>query len=128
MIKLAWRNIWRNRRRAIITMASIFFAVFFCTVMTCQIEGVWEQVIDNTLRTQTGHIQIHGKGYWDDKVVDNFMTMDAETLSRLAHIDNVANVSPRVETFAMASFGTVSKGIAVTGVSPEAEAGKSNLP
>jgi ABC-type lipoprotein release transport system permease subunit len=89
---------------------------------------MWEKMIENTLRTQTGHIQIHGKGYWEDKIVDNFMTMDAETLSRLAHIYNVANVSPRVETFAMASFGTVCKGIAVTGISPGAEAEKSNLP
>jgi ABC-type lipoprotein release transport system permease subunit len=109
-------------------MASVFFAVFFCALMTCQMEGVWEKMIDNTLRTQTGHIQIHEKGYWDDKVIDNFMTMDAETLARLPAIDNVENVSPRVETFAMTSFGSVSKGIAVIGISPEAETGKSNLP
>jgi ABC-type lipoprotein release transport system permease subunit len=96
--------------------------------MTSQTEGVWEKMIDDTLRTQTGHIQIHGKGYWDDKAIDNFMTMEAETLARLTVIDNVENVSPRVETFAMASFGSVSKGIAVIGISPEAETGKSNLP
>jgi ABC-type lipoprotein release transport system permease subunit len=40
----------------------------------------------------------------------------------------VENVSPRIETFAMVSFGSVSKGIAVVGVSPEKEAQKSNLP
>jgi ABC-type lipoprotein release transport system permease subunit len=111
-----------------ITIASVFFAVFFCALMTCQTEGVWEKMIDNTLRTQTGHIQIHQKGYWDDKVIDNFMTMNAKTLARLSAGDNVENVSPRVETFGMASFGSVSKGIAVIGISPAAEAGKSNLP
>jgi ABC-type lipoprotein release transport system permease subunit len=128
LFTLGFRNLWRNKRRTIITVASVFFAVFFCTIMTCFSEGVWEANIDNTLRTQTGHIQVHAKGYWDDKIMDNFMSMDTETLTRLAAIDNVENVSPRVETFAMASFGPLSKGIAVIGISPEAEAGKSNLP
>lgn len=96
--------------------------------MTCVTEGVWEKMIDNTLRTQTGHIQIHLKGFWDEKVIDNFMTVEAATFARLADIENIANMSPRVETFAMASFGTVSKGVAVVGISPSAETGKSNLP
>lgn len=128
MIRLAWRNIWRNKRRAVITMASVFFAAFFCTVMMSFNVGVWEKMVDNTLRSQAGHIQIHGKGYWDDKVVDNFMFMDEETIARLEDLDNVDNVSPRVETFAMASFGTSSKGIGIIGISPRKEAEKSNLP
>jgi ABC-type lipoprotein release transport system permease subunit len=109
-------------------MASVFFAVFFCSVMNCFTDGMWNKMIDNTLRTQAGHIQIHGKGYWDDKITDHFMTVDAETIARLETVENTANVSPRVETFAMASYGSVSKGIAVIGISPEQEADKSNLP
>ncbi|MDR1525072.1 MAG: ABC transporter permease [Tannerella sp.] len=127
-IKLCWRNIWRNRRRAFITIASVFFAVFFCTINTCWMEGMWDKMIENTLRTQTGHIQIHLKGYWDDKIIDNFMTVDGETIACLGEINHIENVSPRIETFAMASFGAVSKGIALVGISPAKEAGKSNLP
>jgi ABC-type lipoprotein release transport system permease subunit len=128
MIKLSWRNIWRNRRRTTITMASVFFAVFFCVIYSSLEKGMWGKMIENMLHTQAGHIQIHGKGYWDEKIVDNFMFMDASTIAQLEQIDNVTNVSPRLETFAMASFETTSKGIAVMGVSPEREAQKSNLP
>jgi ABC-type lipoprotein release transport system permease subunit len=126
-IHYSWRNIWRNKRRAVITIASVFFAVFFCSIMSSQQEGMWEQMIDNTLRTQAGHIEIHGTGYWDDKIVDNFMTMDTATLTRISRIDNVDNVSPRVETFALASLGNTTKGIAVVGISPDNETGKFNL-
>jgi ABC-type lipoprotein release transport system permease subunit len=108
-------------------MASVFFAAFFCILLMSFNLGTWETMIDNSLRTQTGHIQIHGKGYWDDMVIDNFMFMDAVTLSQIEHISGVENVSPRVETFAMASNGTVNKGIAVIGVSPDKEVQKSNL-
>ena len=128
ILKLAWRNIGRNRRRALITMASVFFAVFFCIIMQGFQTGAWEGMVDNMLRAQSGHIQIHAQGYWDDKTVENFMFMDATTLSQLENIENIENVSPRLETFAMASFETVSKGIAIIGVSPAKEASKSNMP
>jgi len=85
-------------------------------------------MVDNMLRTQTGHIQIHAKGYWDDKIIDNFMFMDAATITALENISEIENVSPRLETFAMAASGSVSKGIAIIGVSPAKEALKSNLP
>jgi len=128
LFKLSWRNIWRNRRRALITIASVFFAVFFCTLMLSFQSGVWEKMIDNTLRTQTGHIQIHGKGYWNDRSIDNFMMLSDSVISSLKTIPNVTNVSPRIETFAMASFGMLSRGISVIGISPKREAEKSNLP
>ncbi|MDR2497231.1 MAG: ABC transporter permease [Tannerellaceae bacterium] len=128
MMKLVWRNIWRNRRRAIITISSVFFAVLFCALMISFQTGVWEKMIDNTLRSQTGHIQVHAKGYWEDKTIDNFMFVDDASMARLEAVDNITNVSPRVETFAMASHGLSSKGIAVIGISPGREEQKSNLP
>jgi len=127
MIKLAWRNIWRNRRRSIITIASVFFAIFFCVLLICFQTGAYEKLIDNMLRTQAGHIQIHAKDYWDDKIIDNFMFMDTATISALENIYEIENVSPRVEIFSMASFGSVSKGIAVVGICPKKEDSKSNL-
>jgi ABC-type lipoprotein release transport system permease subunit len=111
-----------------ITMASIFFAIFFCVLLICFSIGAYEKMIDNMLRTQAGHIQIHAKDYWDNKIIDNFMFMDTVTISALENIYDIENVSPRVETFSMASFGSLSKGIAVIGISPKKEAAKSNLP
>ena len=128
MIKLAWRNIWRNARRAKITMASVFFALFFCTIMNSVVNGLWEKMRDDALRTQTGHIQIHQTGYWGDKTIDNFMTMDAATIRKLEALDNIQNVSPRIALAAMASCGTQSKGVAIIGISPQKEKQKSNLP
>jgi len=109
-------------------MSSVFFAVFFCVVYSSYERGVWDRMIENTLNTQAGHIQIHNPDYWDDKVVDNFMFMDWETIKLLDKIDNITNVSPRVETFAMANFENANRGIAVIGISPEREKQKSNLP
>ncbi len=126
-LRLSWRNIWRNHRRTFITIASVFFAVFFSIVMTSFSNGTWDKMIENMLQTQTGHIQIHQKGFWNDQVIDNFMTMDSATISKLQKIEHLTNISPRIETFAMASSDHVSKGIALMGVNPVFENQKSSL-
>lgn len=127
MLKMISRNIWRNKRRTLITAASVFFAVFFASVMVSSADGMWGKLIESTLYTQSGHIELHGKGYWDDKVVDNFMAADSSLIARLDALPGVANISPRVETFAMAASVDISKGIAVTGISPSRENAKCNL-
>jgi ABC-type lipoprotein release transport system permease subunit len=128
ILKIAWRNIWRNRRRALITIASVFFAVFFCTVLNSFVRGLWEKMRDDVLRTQAGHIQIHLKGYWQDKIIDNFMEMEEDLIAKLEVLDNIENLSPRIQIVAMASNGTQSKGVAVLAISPKKEKEKSNLP
>jgi ABC-type lipoprotein release transport system permease subunit len=84
-------------------------------------------MIENTLRTQSGHIEIHGTGYWDDKITDNFLTMDNAVIERIRELPNILNVSPRIETFALVSFENLSKGVGITAVSPMRENDKSKL-
>ena len=127
MIRLAWRNIWRNRRRSLITIASVFVAVFLTIVMMSYSNGTWGKMIDNMLHTQAGHIEIHQKGYWDDKVIDNFMTMDSETIAQLRGTDNIESVAPRVEVFALAAAEKITKGVAIIGIDPVEENKKSRL-
>ncbi len=127
MLKLAWRNIWRNKRRSLITIASIFFAVFFCVIMLSFSNGTWNHIIDQTLRTQTGHIQIHHKGYWDDQVIDNFMEMDSATIRSIEAIPEVAYTSPRLETFVMASTEKTTKPCFLIGIDPGRENRMSSL-
>ncbi len=121
MFKLSWRNIWRNKRRSAITIASIFFSVFFCVIMLSFSNGVWNHVIDETLRTQAGHIQVHHKGYWDDQVIDNFMEMDTTVIRSIEAIPDVAYTSPRIETFAMAATRKISKPCLLVGIDPARE-------
>lgn len=74
--------------------------------------------MDNLLRTQVGHIEIHQKGYREEKTIDNYMTMDEATIEKLRTLPHITNVSPRVETFAMASSDKTTKGSASWGSTP----------
>jgi putative ABC transport system permease protein len=120
-LTLAWRNIWRNKRRSIITIISIAFAVLLACIMRSMQLGSYERMIENAARFYTGYIQIHKNGYWDDKVIDNVFNSDSHLVSKIEGIKGVEAIVPRVESFALASYETKTKGAMVLGIDPEKE-------
>ncbi len=69
IIKIAWRNLWRNKRRTMITVSSIFFALFYAIIMNSFSLGTYNLMIDNTVTQYTGHLQIQDKEYQDNPIV-----------------------------------------------------------
>ena len=67
-LKLAWRNMWRSRRRTLITVSSIFFAVIFAVLMRVTIVGIFDKLIADTVSMSSGYIQVHHSGYWEKQV------------------------------------------------------------
>ncbi len=120
-LTLAWRNIWRNKRRSIITIISIAFAVLLACIMRSMQLGSYERMIENAARFYTGYIQIHKNGYWDDKVIDNVFSTNTSLVSKIGGINGVEAIVPRVESFALASYETKTKGALVLGIDPEKE-------
>lgn len=120
-LTLAWRNIWRNKRRSIITIVSITFAVLLASVMRSMQLGSYERMVDNAAQFFTGYIQVHQNGYWDDKVLDNSFENSPELLATIGSIEGVEVAVPRIESFALAAYGIKTKGSLVMGIDPEKE-------
>lgn len=118
---LAWRNIWRNKRRSFITLSSIGFAVVFATMMMSVQKGSLDQLIDNSVKFYTGHLQVQHPKYWETKTIDNALTYQEELLTSIDGIKGIAAAAPRIESFALASYGSISKGSMVLGVNPVKE-------
>lgn len=119
--KLAWRNIWRNKKRTLITAASIFFALFLSIVMVGLQEGTYNHMIKISVEDFYGYAQVHGKNYSEDKTLINSLEYTPEIKSYLLSNPNVKQIQPRLESFALAAFGEKSKGIAIFGVDPKLE-------
>ena len=120
-LTLAWRNIWRNKRRSIITIVSITFAVLLASVMRSMQLGSYERMVDNAAQFYTGYIQVHQNGYWDDKMLDNSFENSSELLATISSTDGVDVAVPRIESFALAAYGTKTKGSLVMGIEPDKE-------
>lgn len=118
---LAWRNIWRNKRRTLITSASVFFAVFFAIVMRSFHLGNWDYMISNMIHSSTGYIQVHQAGFWNEKNFDYSMPFDDSLQQKIIKIKHVKGLVPRVESFVLGSSGVNTKGIVVSGVDFEVE-------
>ena len=60
---MAWRNLWRNRRRTILTLISISFGVFLAIMFTAMQDRNWSDMIDLAARLGGGHVTLQHKDY-----------------------------------------------------------------
>lgn len=127
LLKIAWRNIWRNKRRTMITVASIVFALFFAIIMRGFGKGSYAKMKQNAIEAYSGYLQIQKTGYWDDKNINNSFTIDPEVLSSIEARPEVKNLIPRLESFSLASSGESTKGAVIMGIDPERETQMSKI-
>jgi ABC-type lipoprotein release transport system permease subunit len=120
-LKLAWRNIWRNKRRTFITLGSVFFAVILSTLMMSIKEGIYARMISSMVGTYTGYVQVHAPGYWEDRSLDDSMVITDSLLQTVTQTNGVTGYVPRIENFALAASEDVTKGSMVVGMDIELE-------
>jgi len=120
-LKIAWRNLWRNKRRTLITSASILFAVFFAVFMRSFQLGFYDHMISNVVESYSGFIQVQHRNYKDDPSLENSFISNDSLIYVIESMNGVRGVVPRVEMVALASSGNQTKGVAVLGIDPERE-------
>ncbi len=118
---LAWRNLWRNRRRTMITVASVFFAVFFALIMRSLQLGSYDYMYKTAIESYSGYLQVQQEEWRDNKTVDNSFRYTDTLEAKLIQDPNVTAIIPRFESFALAAFGPNTKGVMVMGIDPEKE-------
>src|ERR1700746_3383885 len=64
LLHLAWRNLWRNRRRTFITLAAIAVGYAMLMFVACLMAGLRWQLIENGTCMVMSQIQVHAPGYY----------------------------------------------------------------
>lgn len=124
---IAWRNLWRNKKRTIITISSILFALLFVILMRSFQVGSYEHMINSMTSLYSGHIQIHADGYSDNKTLDNTFVHSEEIYDKIMSKGDLDYIIPRLESFALASGEERSRPVMVIGTEPEIEDKLTNI-
>jgi putative ABC transport system permease protein len=121
MLKIAFRNIFRQKRRSILTALSMFGGFVLAAFFIGFSEGTYNGIIDTFTRNQMGHIQVHQRDYLDRpslyKTIDNLPEIEGI----LGQVDKVDSWAPRLYSAGLASVSEKSAGVHIIGIDPEKE-------
>ena len=121
LIKLAWRNIWRNKKRSLITITAIVIAVFLAICMRSLQLGMYDNMIKNVVGSYSGHVQIHSNGYWEEQTIDNAFLYNDSLIKIIENNTNVEHTTKRIQSGCLSSFDDLSKFVFVNGIEPQKE-------
>lgn len=128
LFTLAWRNLWRNKRRTLITVASVFFAIFLAIIGNSMEQGAYERMIQNLVKFSTGYIQIQDVLFEEEPSIDHTMLFDENLLAMISEFsDEIEYDVPRLQNFALASTPEITRGSLIMGIDPGKENRFNNL-
>jgi len=117
---IAWRNIWRNPVRSILTISALagglVMMIFYAAIM----EGMIRQMVHQATAISIGHVQVHRQAYIDDQ--DLYATLPWSYLDKIAQDFPDIRVAPRLYAAGLASAANTSNGVLIKAVDPQREA------
>jgi len=121
LIKISWRNIWRNKLRSLVVIFSIVFGLLGGIIIIAMSYGLNEERMNNAVDTYLSHIQIHNNLFSEDYNIKH-------TINNLDAIEKAINKDERVISYSkrivlngMLSNSNGSYGIQVKGIDPDEE-------
>jgi ABC-type lipoprotein release transport system permease subunit len=120
LLLMAWRNVWRSRRRTLITLAAGSLGLMFSQAYLNWANGIYAQMIDEGVRSASGHVSLYRQGYRASREAALSFPLDGLP-ERLAAIPGVETALPRLYLPGLAQAARGSRGVTLVGVDPGRE-------
>ncbi len=127
IIKIAWRNLWRNKVRSLIVIMAVCFGMIGGGFSTALMIGAVNKRIEAAIGNETAHVQVNKKGYVDNPDINLLIDNSKEQSEKYLSIDEVQGLSCRLIVNAMMSSTRNATGVNLVGVNPENEKQISSL-
>ncbi len=121
MFKIAFRNVFRQKRRSFITSLAMIGGFALASISLGMISGTFGDIIDQFTRNNLGHIQIHRVGYFDKPTMYNTILNYDSLASEIMSVDGVEDWAPRLYSGGLVSVGEKTAGTSVIGIDPKLE-------
>lgn len=123
-LKLAWRNIWRHKRRTIILIVSVTLSLSMMMFYDGFVEGFQNAVYANAIKVLGGNVQVFGPGHNQELGSNPLIALenDAAVVDAARTLPQVAAAGRRIVTGGMAANREGAFSVSIVGIEPEAEA------
>lgn len=118
LVFIAWRNLWRNRVRSVLTISALSIGLALMIVYAALIEGMTRQMVEFATKITTGHIQVHREAFVDDR--DMYALLPWSLLESLEKVPGL-HVAPRLYAAGLAAAGDESNGVMLKAIDPVRE-------
>jgi len=122
---MAWRSVWRNRRRSLVTIGAMAFALWVMINYMGLVEGMIVGMERDAVDLEVGELQVVAPGYRDDPALDVVLTDSADLLQRIDALGYRA--APRLMGGGLAAVGQESAGVQLVGVDVVRDAQVTNI-
>jgi len=119
ILSLAWKNIWRNKKRSLIITIAISFGLWGGLFSGAVMMGMIESVVETAINRDLSHIQVHNADYSQEKDIMNYIPGGIHVMENIKRIEKVEAVSGRILIEGMISSPTSSFGTKIRGINPE---------
>lgn len=116
VIKLAWRNLWRNKIRTSTMVCAMVFGLMGVVAMMGFMSGMYGNMIDNAIAWQTSHIQIQSQRYLDDPDINETLINPQPLIEALQRMPQVKALSARFLVDGMIASARANRGIRINGI------------
>lgn len=121
ILKLAWRNIWRNKTRSLIIIIAIMLGLWAGVFLTGFAWGMYDSRINTLIANESSHLQIHNEQFEIEGMSKYTISSLDEIHAILDSDENVASYTSRMITTAMIASPHTSTGVSLYGVNPDEE-------
>ena len=127
LLRLASRNLWRNRRRTLLTLSAMVVSLALLTLSLGVFSGMLVDILASTTEQYHGHLVITADDYLDDRDMYKNFSSDQQLLKKLKTEEMVTGFSQRLRGFGLASHDESSYPVELLGIHPEMEKNVTNL-
>ena len=121
LIGIAWRNIWRNKKRSIVMLTAIALGLCGGLFATGIMVGMAESMVNTAIDRYIGHFEIHSKTFKANPLINDFIADGDSIAASLRNVQGVVGVSARTVIEGMASSPASNSGVQIVGVMPGEE-------
>lgn len=130
LTKLAIKNLFRHKKRTIVTALVITLGIFIFLVSDSLMVGLRDISLDNHINLQTSHLQVMDANYWEEKdefPLENLINVDEQLENNLESNDSIIQTTPRLYFTGTVNNGQEEYPITAVGIRPETDNEVMNL-